>query len=391
MSENVIGKFCTLGKKNTIVYPKSIPGYTSPEPQVLTEDKQQIRFVYAPIQYKVSYDLDGGHFYNSSYKDAFTVEDPKYIPPNPVKKDNNFAGWNFARLKSGENIDSVYGVGDVVAKATWIDNAILVPGDVLNKYLEVIAGDVNNIMAIQQSPTLIENDYINISCTKTPILARFDSGIIYIYCDSDIYCNENMKGAFKNLTILRDVSALYNFICNKGTDISEMFSGCALLSDLTPVEEWADGQFSNFDDAFKGTAALSAGRVPEWYRWNVVVHHMSSSGRILGSSKETHIPGETIYHKSFNGYKPFIRSIEIDSPDKEYTFIYDAIPYKISYIVDGKETSVIEAPIFYTIENVGYYPPELFKEGYTFSGWYPECIKAGEYGDATFVANFIKI
>ena len=32
MSENLIGKFCALGKKDTLVYPKSISGYTSPEP-----------------------------------------------------------------------------------------------------------------------------------------------------------------------------------------------------------------------------------------------------------------------------------------------------------------------------------------------------------------------
>ena len=49
MSENVIGKFCALGKKNTMVYPKNIPGYASPEPQVITEDKQQLKFVYTPI------------------------------------------------------------------------------------------------------------------------------------------------------------------------------------------------------------------------------------------------------------------------------------------------------------------------------------------------------
>ena len=45
MSENVIGKFCALGKKNTMVYPKTIPGYNSPEPQALTENKQKIKFV----------------------------------------------------------------------------------------------------------------------------------------------------------------------------------------------------------------------------------------------------------------------------------------------------------------------------------------------------------
>ena len=393
MSENVIGKFCALGKKNTMVYPKTIPGYTSPEPQTLTEDKQQIKFVYTPIQYNIFYELDGGYFtVDDCPKDIFTVEDKPFIPIAPKKHDCVFTGWEFKRVSTGEELDSIHGVGDVYATATWREFAILVSGDILRKDLESLAGgDVNNIMAIQQSPSLIESDYMNISYTSVPIFARFNSGIIYIYCQYDIYCNYDMRRAFKGLTILRDISALYNFICRPGADISEMFSGCALLSDLAPVEDWGNGSFRDFTDAFKDTAALSAGRVPEWYRWVVTVNRMSSTGTILGTSKRAVIPGETIYPITYPGYKAYTESIIIDSEDKEYTFIYEPNNYKISYIVDGKTTSVPGAATSYTIENVSYYPPELSKEGYKFSGWSPECIKSGEYGDVTFIANFNKI
>ena len=53
-------------------------------------------------------------------------------------------------------------------------------------------------------------------------------------------------------------------------------------------------------------------------------------------------------------------------------------------------TSVPEAKETYTVEDVGYYPPNLYKEGYTFSGWAPECIHAGDQGDVTFIASFYK-
>ena len=392
MSENVIGKFCALGKKNTMVYPKNIPGYASPEPQVITEDKQQLKFVYTPIQYNIFYELDGGHFsVDTCPKDTFTVEDKPFIPATPEKHDHVFTGWEFKRVSTGEELDSIHGVGDIYATATWREFAILASGDVLHKHLESLAGDVNYIMAIQQSPSLIDGDYMNISASSTPILAKFESGIVYIYCQYDIYTGYDMRRAFKDFTILRDISALYNVICRPDCDISEMFSGCSLLSDLAPVEDWGDGSFRDFTDTFKGTAALAAGRVPEWYRWVVTVNCMSSKGTNLGSSRRVIIPGETIYPTTYPGYKAYTESITPDSEDKEYTFIYEPTNYKISYIVDGKSTSIPEAAETYTIEDVTYYPPELSKEGYKFSGWTPECIKSGEYGDVFFIANFNKI
>lgn len=392
MSENVIGKFCALGKKDTLVYPKNIPGYTSPEPQPLTEDKQQLKFIYTPIKYNIFYELDGGYYtVDNCPKDTFTVEDPEFIPPSPNKHDCVFTGWKIERVSSGEELKSIYGIGDVKVTATWRDNAILASGDVLHAHLKSLAGgEVNHIMAIQQSPSLIESDYMNLSCTSTPILARFDSGIVYIYCQYDIYCNENMARAFKDFMILRDISALRNFICKKDTIITELFAGCVLLSDLAPVEYWAEGQFKDYTDAFKGTAALSSGRVPRWYRWRARINYMSSTGTILDTSERDLIPGDTIYPKSFSGYTAFTKSIEIDSPDKEYTFIYAPIEYKISYVVDSSLTSVPEAKETYTVEDVGYYPPNLYKEGYTFSGWAPECIHAGDQGDVTFIASFYK-
>ena len=392
MSENVIGKFCALGKKDTLVYPKSIPGYTSPEPQPLTEDKQQLKFIYTPIKYNIFYELDGGYYtVDNCPKDTFTVEDPEFIPPSPNKHDCVFTGWKIERVSSGEELKSIYGIGDVKVTATWRDNAILASGDVLHAHLKSLAGgDVNSIMGIQQSPSLIESYYMNLSCTSTPILARFDSGIVYIYCQYDIYCNEDMARAFKDFMILRDISALRNFICKKDTIITELFAGCVLLSDLAPVEYWAEGQFKDYTDAFKGTAALSSGRVPRWYRWSVRINYMSSIGTILDTSERDLIPGDTIYPKSFSGYIAFTKSIEIDSPDKEYIFIYTPIEYKISYIVDSLLTSVPEAKETYTVEDVGYYPPNLYKEGYTFSGWAPEYIHAGDQGDVTFIASFYK-
>lgn len=394
MSENIISKFCALGKQNTLVYPKAIPGYTSPEPQVLTENKQQIKFIYTPIEYKISYELNGGYFTvnQEDIKDTYTVEDPEYIPSSPQKENCVFTGWNIRHTDSDTVTDSISGIGDVIATATWRENAILLDGALLHKDFEALAGgDITNIMAIQQSPTSIKDQGTSISCTKTPIWANYSEGIIYTYCEYDIYCNPNMDGAFEDMILLRDISALYNMICNKNTSIARLFSGCSLLADLAPIDEWADGEFSDSTDAFKGTIALSAGRVPEWYRWDVTVNYMSSNGSIFESIKTTVIPNDTIYSKSYNGYESVNTSIIVDKNGGVYSFIYNPIKYKITYIVDGEEMSPSPGAIEYTIEDVDYYPPDITKEGYTFTAWNPSKISHGEYGDKTFIGTFNKI
>ena len=384
----IIGTRCGLVKPGTLVYPKEIPGYIAPDPQPVTENKQKITFNYTPINYMITYDLDGGTM--EGYKETFTILDDPYTPPIPVKADCTFTGWNIKRVDSSEKLTAISGIGDVKCTATWIDNAILLPGEDLNVALDILANGKENIMAIQAAPELIVGDYQNLSSTSTPIFGKYDSGVIYIYCQTPIYCNSNMSGAFEGMTILRDIAYLKNLVCPKNADISNLFLNCSLLSDVSAVENWANGEFSNFDNAFTGTYALTTGRVPNWYRWNVTINYESSSGTVLEVNKdESHIPGETIFPKYYTGYKPFTSSITIDNKSIEYTFIYNPISYKITYMVDGKVNTDIQTTA-YTIEDVDYYPPELSKEGYTFSGWSPECIKHGEYGDVTFIASFRK-
>ena len=51
----VIGTYCSVAKRNTYIYPKNIPGYITPDPQILTEDEQRFTFKYTPIEYSKIY------------------------------------------------------------------------------------------------------------------------------------------------------------------------------------------------------------------------------------------------------------------------------------------------------------------------------------------------
>lgn len=378
MSE-IIGKFCSVAKKNTIIIPKDIPGYKTPEGQVLKEDGQKLRFIYTEIPYKISYKLNGGKC-DDYLPTSYTVRSHDIIPPKPEREDYHFTGWEPEMIPHGS-------IGDVTFTAKWEANAILLPGKKLCKTLASLAGGKENIMAIEYVSELPVGDYANISATTTPILASFDMGIIKIWAPSDIYCNMNMRAAFIGFTILRDISALRNFICKENTDITALFKDCAMLSDVSAVSEWGNsGHFKSFDDAFTNTQALACMRVPTWYKWNVKINYESSTGTKLDEVVSDRIPGETVFSKMISGYKAVNETIKITSPTEEYTFVYDPIQYKISYELNGGE--IYNEKTSYTIEDETYYPPEPVKSGMKFTKWIPECIEHGEYGNASFIANF---
>ena len=387
----LIGKYVALAKKGTIIIPKEIPGYISPEGQILEEEGQKFQFHYTPINYNISYNLDGGELDNP--KTSYTVEE-EYIPGIPTKENYKFKYWTPEKINKGT-------IGDFIFKANWEPYAILKTGAELNQILDDLANGKEHIFAFQRvyerpiaiidginddgSPKII-NNYANVSCTDNDIIFAYNEGIIYVYSKENIYCNLDMSGAFEGLTLLRNINCFRDWICKEGTDISRLFKDCSLLGDTIAVEEWANGNFSNYSEAFKGTSALEAGRVPVWYRWQVIVNNISFTGKLISSIEIDTIPDSIIFANSEEGYNAITKEIIIDNPDIEYSFTYEPIKYEIRYSTDG---GILENPkTQYTIEDETYYPPEPIKEGYKFIGWDPECINEGQIGNVSFIAKY---
>lgn len=381
----IIGKYVGLAKKGTMVFPKEKHGYETPEGQVLKEEGQKFTFVYKPIDYAITYNLDGGDFKpEAEIKESYTIEDESYIPPIPVRHGYTFKAWKPEVLETGS-------YGDVEFKALWNVCAILKTGEELNEAINTLAGGKENVFAIQKSSSYTADieaslDFINVSSTNNPIYFSYSEGVLYVHSKTPIYCNTDMRRTFEGCTLLKNIDYLYEWICEEGTDISLMFKDCKLLADTSAVELWANGNFGNFSEAFLNTAALEAGRVPAWYRWDVQVNYLSSTGKVLEEGKQSIIPDTKIYHKNFDGYKAITDYVVVDSPNIEYTFTYEPIKYEIRYSLNGGEINNPKAQ--YTIEDETYYPPEPVKPGFKFVGWDPECILQGSFGNVSFVANY---
>ena len=378
----LIKKYVALGKEGEKIIPKDIPGYITPEGEVLREDGQRFQFKYTPINYNITYNLNGGEFEEENVHTSYTVEDDDYIPPIPIKEDYKFNYWEPEKLVKGS-------IGDIEFKANWTPNAILKTGEELNSILDRMAEGKEHIFAFQRIYDGPMEHFENVSSTANPIYFSYSEGVIYIYSKSPIYCNVNMSGAFEGLTLLRNINCLQDWICKENTNISKLFKNCRLLSDTSSIENWANGVFSDFSEAFENTSALEAGRVPVWYRWNVIVNHKSSTEKLILTKEYSIIPNSYIYAESLDGYRNSTISILINDPDIEYDFIYDPIKYEIRYNLNGGE--LLNPKLDYTIEDETYYPPEPIKSGYQFTGWNPECINEGQIGNVSFIANYKEI
>ena len=377
-----IGSYCGLEHKDVLIQPKTIAGYIKPEAQVLTTDAQRLEFYYEPVIFNIAYEMNGGTN-DPMNLTSYTTED-EYTPNAPTYANHYFTGWTPPRLEK-------HTTGDFTFSANWEDHPILVDGSTFNNAIATLAGGLSNVLSIQTGvslPTDEKIDVINVSSTSSPIYAWFTSGILTLMSTKgDIFCNSNMTGAFANMDMLRDITALASFIPMNGMVLTDLFYGDTLLADVSAVENWNSGiTLGDFSGAFDGTAALNAGRTPSWYVWNVTIAYKSSTGITIDTITRDCVPGSRLYPVIINGYGQVTPYVDITNPTLTYTFIYDPIVYQITYNLDG---GTIKNPkTSYTIENETYIPPSPIKDGYRFTSWSPARISHGDYGNMTFIAQY---
>lgn len=113
-----------FGTTNTIG-PVSFTGYTSPSSQSVvwdSVDAKTITFVYEPISYTITWNLDGGSL--SGQKTSYTIEDSDYTLPTPTKEGYTFVAWN-------DGTNDVTGIvagttGTVSLTARWEKNVTII-------------------------------------------------------------------------------------------------------------------------------------------------------------------------------------------------------------------------------------------------------------------------
>lgn len=100
-------------------YPKKIDHYISPAfPLEITDRDKIYEFTYNPIEYNITYLLNGGIM--AGGKPTYMIDDEDYYPPSPEKEGYTFTGW------SPDNVIHSGSYGNITLSATYIQDAIIV-------------------------------------------------------------------------------------------------------------------------------------------------------------------------------------------------------------------------------------------------------------------------
>lgn len=105
---------------STQVFPASFTGYTSPGPQTVTFDSvttKTVTFIYTPIEYTITWVLNGGSWGSISPREKYTIESERYVFESPSRANYTFGGWydnpsftglSIAALNKGVTGDRIY-------------------------------------------------------------------------------------------------------------------------------------------------------------------------------------------------------------------------------------------------------------------------------------------
>lgn len=389
-SGKIINTFYSVAAPGTRIAGKVIEGYqaTITEPQELLSNGAVFTFIYTPITYRITYNVNGG-ILPSGLKQTYTIEET-YTPSDPTREGYTFQRWNPRYIKEGT-------FGDIVFEAVWELNGKLPAGPtlrslILDQYV-TIANITNRIVRASVAP-LDSDNAVQISTSDTPIYmwySRSDYSLKF-YCASNISCDDDFSGVFENFVKLNDISPLTNFVVKPNTNISKLFKGCTLLTDLTPIVGWnLTGR--NFSEAFMNTGAASAGRLPDWYIWDCTIRYKSQkSGKVLRTESMTKAPNSTFTPTpsvAIENYTVQNTPCTITQDGQTFDVLCTPVTWPITYNLDGG--TITGQKTVYDVEDVeaaAYKPPIPTKTGFTFQRWTPDAIPVGNRGAVTFVASW---
>lgn len=381
----LIGSFYSVAEPHTKIHPKEFVGYTKQTGDIeLTREGQTIVFYYDPIQYPISYTLNGGELENK--KDTYTIED-EYRPENPTKYGYSFDRWEPRRIEKGT-------IGNIVFEAIWDENGRLLRGDLLRDQITRLSANINTtctkIIKSEEYPPA-QASPINVSSTKTPILMWYDAKVstLFFYSLYEIECHQDMSRIFERFTALRDISGLENWKLAPNPDLTYLFNECRSLADLTPISNW-DITGKNFGNCFSDTAAYISGRLPNWYEWEITVRYVSTkSGKLLDENVERRVPNSQFYVHLVPKYEVNVGPYTVSGDEAVYDI--DCIPnsYNITYVLnEGELYTTKNTYDIEDVENGPMYPDTPTRPGYSFLGWEPQYIPQNSVGDVVFTANW---
>ena len=289
-NNNVIKELYTVGYPNTEISALEFEGYHTPTVKyTLTEQYQSFTFTYIPIEYNITYNLNGGVLHNPKTK--YTIEDI-VTPETPTKEDYAFVRWTPFRINRGTT-------GDFTFTASWTIGGILLPGSQLRSKILALNSSIQTTLTTVETsikPPEASNNAVEVSINAASIKMWYNSisKSLKFYSSSGIQFNSNSQGIFEGFTKLRTVDDLESFVVPEVFDIRSLFKGCLSLVSLSSLEAWNITDSAVFDNAFTNTGAANANRLPSWYVWPCTIRYFYET-TIIKAEVVYKTPNSTFY------------------------------------------------------------------------------------------------
>ena len=286
----VLKELYTVAYIDTEITPLNFEGYITPTTKyTLTERYQSFVFTYNPIEYNITYVLNGGHLSNPKTK--YTIEDI-VTPGTPTRENYSFVRWTPFRINRGTT-------GNITFTASWTIGGILITGSALRaKILALNSSIQTNMTTVETSitPPEASNNAVEVSSNAASIKMWYNtvSKSLKFYSNNEIQFNSDSRGIFEGFTKLRIVDDLESFKLPSTFNISSLFKGCISLVSVSSLESWGDVENITFNDTFTNTGAANANRLPSWYVWPCTVRYFYES-TILKAEVVYKTPNATFY------------------------------------------------------------------------------------------------
>lgn len=341
----------------------------------------------------ITYNLSGGSV--SGAKNSYTVEDYGYTPPKPTKDGHAFTSWSPAKLASGTK-------GDTAFTAGWKENTLTINfhsngadsvSDVLDEKKFTL--NTTDSVVFKYTQTYQDKSLAVHSCLQDRT-ANVSGQSKYGLADADRlkktgYHLANGKN-WRNKENGTLANASTNLETYTGADVADFlgvlssFKKGDVTVDLIP--EWAANTYTVKYNANNPSGTTVSGSTTNSTHSYDTAKNLTTNGFIVPNY--SFVKWTTIANGTGTSYSNAASVKNLTATNNGTVNLYAQQKANtlgtIKYNLNGG--SISNQKTSYTVEDYGYTPPTPTKANYTFVGWTPASIPAGNNGDITFTAKW---
>lgn len=382
----------TFGSTKSVSAPAKT-GYTTPDVQSVVFDSvstKTIKFTYQPINYSISYNLNGGNV--SGNPTSYNIESSAITLKVPSKTGYSFTGWTGSNGTTPQNSITIPSgsTGDKSYTANWKVNNYTVSfnpnGGIVAINTPLTLSEFIGVSASGGTLTATTNATLNTDPVTATLNSPFENGVKYELTLS--------PGPRVNFT--RQGSPTINGIIVDGTWSGNKFTftyNSAKYGASSSIKLLGNSLNISWDYLDYGSTVLEVSVIKYGSSYSKSYTYGSKIGTLPSANRNGYIFNG--WFTSASGGTKVTTTTTIPANNVTYYAQWTPIDYSISYNLNGG--SVSGNPTSYNISTATFILKNPTRTGYTFTGWTGSngsvaqtsvSISSGSTGNKSYTANW---